>query len=94
MLGEGRRDHILVHPVEVGGDPGRIIALQRPVAPEILERLPPEQQRVGGGVLSTRFFEQVRVVDVGGRGEPSDQHLDRAVEGDVLGDGERAHRAS
>jgi hypothetical protein len=53
------------------------------------------EETVGLAVLAVELLEQVGVVRVrmALRVEPVAEHLDRAVEGDVLRDGERAHVA-
>jgi hypothetical protein len=81
-----------VDPVEVVRDAGGVVLLLRPVAAQVLEGLPAGQEGVGGAVLPVQLGEQVGVVDVGLplRVEPVAQHLDRAVDGHVLGDHECA----
>ena len=71
------------------GDAGRVLGLLRPVAAEVLEGLPAQQQRVGGLVLTAHLGHQV--VGVGLGVEPVADHLDRAVERDVLRDDQRPH---
>ncbi|HEY5846868.1 MAG TPA: hypothetical protein VIT42_08785 [Microlunatus sp.] len=90
---KGAGDHILLDPVEVVGDAGPVVGLQGPVAAEVGEGLPAQQQGVGKAVLPVVLLHQIRHVDPGLtlRVEPVAEHLDGAVEGDVLHDRERAH---
>jgi hypothetical protein len=80
---------VLRHAVEVVGDARRVVCLQRPVPAHLLERHPPEQQRIGGVALLAKGRLNVCVIDRGviaGRIEPTLRRLDDAVERDVLSD--------
>ena len=52
-----------------------------------------DEERVGGTVLAVQFLEHIRVLrrSLPLRIEPAAQHLDRAVNGDVLGDRKRPY---
>jgi hypothetical protein len=76
------------------GDPCRVVLLLWPVAAELLERHPPEQQRI----LTLHVLLQhgqdvrsIRLVSVPGRREPTFRRVDDAVERDVLCDSEFSH---
>jgi hypothetical protein len=72
---------------EVVGDSRRVVGLKRPVAAHLLERHPPEEQRIGGLALLPKRRLNVRyIVLAAGRGEPALGRFDDAVERDVLGD--------
>jgi len=73
-VGHRRGHHILGDPVEVVGHTGLVIGLFRPVAAEVLECLPSDQQRIGLRVLAMRLLEQNRVLEL--RVEPVVEHLD------------------
>lgn len=88
-VGEGRGDHDLVHPVQVCGDSGGVVGLVRPIAAEVLEGLPADEEDVF--LLALPHHLGVQVLRGGGRVEPVPQELDRAVDGDVLGDRKSAH---
>jgi hypothetical protein len=92
-IGQRAGDDVLLHPVQVGGDPGRVLGLQRPVAAEVLEGAPAQQQGVGGLVLAAGLGQLIGAVGPGSllRVEPVADHLDRAVERDVLRESERPH---
>jgi hypothetical protein len=85
-------EHVLRHVVEVVGDTRRVVGLQRPVAAHLLERDPPEEQRIGGlALLPERRLDVRYVVLAAGGVEPALGRVDDAVERDVLGDDQVSH---
>jgi hypothetical protein len=89
----GRGDDVLLHPVEVVGDACGVVGQGGPVAAQVLEGSPSHEESIGPAVLPVHLLHQVRGVHVGPAlgVEPVPEHLDRAVDGDVLRDRERAH---
>lgn len=75
--------------VQLVGDPRRVVGLLGPVAAEVLERLPTQQHRIRALGLPPGRLAQLRILVRGI--EPVAEHLDGAVEGDVLGDRECPH---
>ena len=68
----------------MGGDAGRVVGLLRPVAAEVLERLPAEQEDLLTRGLRHQLGDELVVLGL--RVEPVVEHLDPSVEGDVLRD--------
>jgi hypothetical protein len=58
--------------VEVVSDAGRVVGLQRPVAAHLIERHPPEEQRIGGlALLPKRRLDARYIVLAAGGVEPA-----------------------
>ena len=89
-VGHRRGDDVLLERVQLIGDAGGVVLLDRPEAAEVFEGLPPQQDRIAGGAVA---LQELLLVGWGVGGvEPVVQHLDRAVDGHVLCDHQFSHR--